>query len=328
MNTQDITPEQAHFLAEKAGDLPIQLGYFRPETPTFDFSKRIPHSEDPRFVLGDLSPYHRKLVRIWENDEVLVGVFYVPENENQPYPLSAQYSIYYVDKANPEKDHGGGICPSEFCYPPVVKRDKGIDRGDFIKLQNFINEGLKIKGFKTQFPLEDASSYHVYWLRPEIDEPHPGKIGEDYRAPDGALRRLEAVFENEIVRVEVTAHVERYTELTAKSGYFYSIDLFQNGRCISGHSFQSVVQWPPLRERKFGIDYHDWMRIQEAVKQILDFREIRTSFPIVDDQERYVYFAGDKDKLDSIIVMKKRVTDGPNVKLVDFRPLVVPKDSE
>ncbi|MEK6883359.1 MAG: hypothetical protein AABY22_27270 [Nanoarchaeota archaeon] len=322
MNIQDISYENAKFLSEKAGDLPIVLGYKQKEYPVFNFNINKPNLEDNRFVLPDCSPFTRKLVKTLENDEVLVGVFYIPENADYPYPLCSQYSVYYISKLNPEKDYGGGICPSQFVFPPISQRDKGIDRKDFEVLQDFVNEGLKLKGFNTQFLKEDSSKYHIYYSRPEFDTPHPGPIGTDFRAPDGVLRRLEAVFETNEVRIEVVSMHERYTELTVENGYFYSIDTFKDGKCINGSRIQSVVNWPPLRERKFGLDYDDYMRIQKRVNETLEFLKFETRFPIVDDGEKYCYMTKDKEKFNSIFVIKKKVMNNNCNQAVDFTKLV------
>ncbi len=304
MNIQDLTYEQCAVLAQNAGDNPILLGFHQPKSPVFNFSKLIPHPEDPRFILGDLSPYSRKLVKTFENNQVLVGVFYTPENRNQPYPLSAQYGVHYIDKSNPDKDYGGGVLPSQFCYPPVADRNKGVDRGDYVKLLEFVNEGLKIKGINSpQFPQEDLTSYHVYWPRPEFDLPHPGKIGEEYRAEDGILRRLEGVWTAGSFRIELTAAIER---ATGQDGYWYSLDIFKGGRCIKGIRVASECNWPVLRERKFGPDAHDWERVAQYLKHIFDYYEIRESVPNIDLEEKFVYYASD-EKLDKLIVMKKRV---------------------
>lgn len=307
MNIQDIDYANAKYLSEKCEDLPIILGFCQPETPKFDFSTKYPNEDDPRFVLPSLLPYHRKLLKVLENDEVIVGIFHVPENENRPYPLCAQYSTYYLDKKNPEKECGGGTIGSNHAFPPIHQRDKGIDRDDWVRIVDFINDVvIKKLNFTKTFEYGNLEEFHSYWPRPEIDRPNPKPIGEDFRGEDGVLRRLEALFEDDKVRVEISSLPERDTELCSPTKYGYCIDVFQDGKCISGNKLQSAVMWPPIRERKFGIDYNDWDRIQDAVKQTLDFLEIRTNFKYTDDKDKYVYLTTDHKKFDSIMVMKKK----------------------
>jgi hypothetical protein len=182
----------------------------------------------------------------------------------------------------------------------------------------FVNEGLKLKGFKTQFESEDPIVYHEYLPRPEFDEPHPGPIGAEFRASDGILRRLEAVFENPEIRIEVAGHIERETELTARNdGYSYSVDVFKEGGCVSVNKIKSQVLWPPIKERKFGVDYHDWVNIQKMVKEILDYFEVRGKFDLKDDKERFVYFS-ENNEFNTIIVAKKRVADSKIDKICDL----------
>lgn len=306
MNIQDLTRQQAAQMLSDS-DLPILLGYAKQSLPVFGMDNKVPFPADPRFIIPNISPYTRRLELVRENDEVLVGVFSVPENHDRPYPLCAQYSLYMVDKKNPGRDCGGGVIGCQVPYPPVRDRTKGMDRVDYVRVQEWINDCLGKSGFSSRFPIDPGESYHRYWADEDVDSIQ-GESGTEKRGKDGAMRVLEYTRQNESVYVEVVSMPERFTEHTDDQPC-YSIDFFRpDGRIITGTRIQSAVVWPPLRNRRFGMDYQDYVYTQQAINQVIAARGWGAPFDVDYDKERPCYFAKDRE-LNEIIVMKRRVAD-------------------
>lgn len=134
--------------------------------------------------------------------------------------------------------------------------------------------------------------------------PHTCGVGEQERGSDGLLTRLEAIFEQGDIVVEVYSAIEKDT------GNEYGIDLFKNGKYFDSSRMTSIVQFPPIRERKFGPDHQDWKNIQRYVNAAMRYHNL-PEFHLNDDLHPYHYMSTNEWFTD-IMIVDTRLVENKN----------------